>query len=196
MRQVPLEWFVFIGTFFEELISPIPSVLVMIPAGAAAQAQGKPFEYLILLAIFAAIGRVIAATILYFVADKLEDAIFAKGRKLFSLSHKDVEGYGKKLSGKNSWWVLFGLSAAPFLPTATLALASGFIKIRFATFITANFLGSIINGLLYLYIGYASVEATKLIGRFELAGQITAIAALTVLVIWLLYRRLKTKLKK
>jgi membrane protein DedA with SNARE-associated domain len=189
---VSLDWFVFIGTFIEELISPIPSFLVMVPAGVAAQAQGGSIWFLLWLSIIAGIARIIAGTILYFLADKLEDIIFAKGRSFFGMTHKSVEGFGKKLSGKHAkhtWLAVFLFSALPFLPTATLSLTCGFIKIRYKTFATANFFGSIFNSMFYLGVGYYGLEAAKLISKLELTGQIIAGVAVIAVITWLLWRK-------
>jgi membrane protein DedA with SNARE-associated domain len=188
MRQVPLEVFVFIGTFLEELISPIPSFLIMVPAGAAALTQGHPLWYLPVLAVIASCGRLIAGSFLYFVADKLEDKIFAKNRKFFGITHQDVEGFGKKISRKNktrNWLILFGLAAIPFLPTATLSLACGFVKVKFSTFFTTNFFGSIINGLFFLYIGYVGLESAKIINKLNFAGQILTIIIVAILLVFI-----------
>lgn len=196
---MPLEWFVFIGTFLEELISPIPSFLVMVPAGVAAQANGQPLLYLLYLAVIASFGRMIAGTILYFLADKLEDFVFANNRKFFGVSHKDVEGFGRKLSGKHAkhtWWILLVISAIPFLPTATLSLTCGFIKIRFRTFITSNFIGSIFSGFFFLYLGYAGLETAKIVARLDWLGQVSAVVIAVGLAIWWLVWRQSKRNKK
>ncbi len=182
----------FIGTFIEELVSPIPSFVVMVPAGVAAQAQGGSLWFLLWLSLISGVARIIAGTILYVLADKLEDVIFAKGRSFFGITHKKVEGFGKQLSSKHAkhtWLALFAVSALPFLPTATLSLTCGFVKIRYKTFATANFLGSIFNSMFYLYVGYFGLEAAKLISKLELAGQVTAGVAIMAVVAWLLWRK-------
>jgi membrane protein DedA with SNARE-associated domain len=168
----------------------------MVPAGVAAQAQGEPIWYLLLLATIASAGRMVAGSFLYFVADKLEDRIFANGKKHFGLTHDDVEGFGKKLDAKHpvhSWFVLFGLSAVPFLPTFALSLACGFVKVRFVTFLTTNFLGSIVNGLFFLYIGYAGLEGAKLISQLDMIGQIVTIVVLALVLVAIIVWRMRHK---
>jgi len=199
MRLVPLEVFVFVGTFLEELISPIPSFIVMVPAGSAVQASGGSLLYLLWLATIASAGRMIAGTILYFAADKLEDVIFANGRSFWGMNHKNIEGFGKKLSKKtkHTWLILFAVSAVPFLPTATLSLTCGFIKVRYRTFITSNFLGSIVNGFCYLYMGYVGLQAARLLGRLDFWSQIiTGIAAVIAIIWWIIWRRGKSRSRK
>src|SRR3989338_549785 len=44
--EVPLPWFVFIGSFFEEVISPIPAALIMGVAGSLALLDDRTFWYL------------------------------------------------------------------------------------------------------------------------------------------------------
>ena len=72
-----------IGAFLEEIVSPIPSFVVLIPAGAAAEVQGVGLWYLVPLGLIGATGRVLASIILYAVADKAEDWLFGKGRRFF-----------------------------------------------------------------------------------------------------------------
>jgi membrane protein DedA with SNARE-associated domain len=194
-ERLPLEIFVLIGSFIEEAISPIPSFVVMIPAGAAAQVQGLGWWHLALLALIGAAGRLVASIMLYFIADKAEDALLGNGRKFFGISHAQLERYGKRLSGKKrDWWALFLLNAIPVLPTALLSLACGFVKVRFSLFVTATFPGTAINAFIYLSIGYAGILAASSLRGLELAFQIIAIIIVVALAVWFVqYRRQRSK---
>ncbi len=63
LSKLSVEWFVFIGAFFEELISPIPSIVIFVPAGASVEAHGISVWYLLVLAVIAGVARVPAAMI-------------------------------------------------------------------------------------------------------------------------------------
>lgn len=164
--------------------------MVLVPAGVAAQVQGHAWWYLLILALFSAAGRIIAACLLYVIADKSENWIFSKGRRFWGINHEDVAALGKRFHhGWRDWWTLFLLNAVPIIPTSFLSLACGFIKIPFATFITATLLGTIVNSVAYLSIGYAGLEILTEFSGFDLAFQIAGGLALVALVVWWLARK-------
>ena len=191
-EQVPLELFVLVGCFAEEIFSPIPSFVVLIPAGAAAQVQDISWWYLPVLALIGAAGRVLASLILYFIADKSEDWLFGSGRRFFGVSHRQIERLGQRFSGSSrDLLVLFLLNAVPVLPTSLLSLACGFIKINLRVFVIATFFGSAVNAVFYMSLGYAGVTAAAQLKGLDVALQIALGVLVAALVGWLLYRKKK-----
>lgn len=189
MVRLPLELFVLVGSFLEEVISPIPSFVVMIPAGVAAQVQGLGWWYLLVLGLLGGIGRVLGSIILYLIADKAEDWLLSDGRKFFGASHKKMEEYGKRFSGRpRDAVILFLLNALPVLPTALLSLTCGFIKVKLRMFVVATFLGATVNAVFYMSLGYAGVQAVKL-RSMELAFQVIAVVLAAFLLGWFIYYR-------
>lgn len=194
IEQVPLELFVFVGCFLEEVFSPIPSFVVLIPAGAAALVQGISWWYLPVLALIGASGRVLGSLILYFIADKSEDWLFGGGRRWFGVSHKQIESVGRRFSGSGrDFLALYLLNAVPVLPTSLLSLTCGFIKINLRTFVIATFLGSATNALFYMSLGYVGFTAAAQLRELDVALQIAAGAIIIVLVAWILYRKNKKR---
>ena len=191
---MPLEFFVLIGTFIEELFSPIPSFLVLIPAGAAAHAQGAGVWYLAILMVYSAVGRIAAASILYWVADKFEDKLLANGRRFFGVSHKEIEKFGQRLGKqhKRDAIVLFTMNALPIFPTGALSVTCGFLKVRFRLFAWTTFFGTMINSLIYMAIGYGGLEAASALDGLELASQIV-IGLLVFAVAILIVRKRKRR---
>lgn len=179
------------GCFVEEIISPIPSFVVLIPAGAAAQVQNIGWWYLPVLALIGAAGRLLASMILYFIADKGENWLFGQGRRIFGVTHKQLEDFGQRFSGSNrDLAVLFALNAIPVLPTSLLSLACGFIKIDFRLFVVATYFGSVVNAIIYMSIGYAGFQVADSLRDLELAGQIVVGLLVVALLVWYLsYRR-------
>ncbi|HET9411421.1 MAG TPA: VTT domain-containing protein [Candidatus Saccharimonadales bacterium] len=174
----------FIGTFLEEVFSPIPSFIVLVPAGAVAQAQGQSLIYLMLLNVISCVARVIGGLLIYYLADKLEDIIFAKGRSFWGVTHKQMEQAGEQLKqkkGSQVWLALFAMHAVPVFPSAMLSLAAGFIKVDLKTFVTSLFLGSIVSTPFYLGIGYFGLQSAALFDSLEKLTYI--IAALCVIAI-------------
>lgn len=191
IRTLPLELFVFIGTVIDEIISPIPAFIVLIPAGIAAHVQEHAVGYLLILAIISAIARTIAGYVLYLLADKLEDALFANGRRLFGTSHKEIEAIGKKLGrykARRSWLALFAMHALPVFPGTLLSLGSGFIRLKPAIFITATLAGSLVSALFFLYLGYAGIQTAALLTRLDQISQIITIILLFAFISWLIIR--------
>lgn len=189
---MPLELFVFVGCFIEEVFSPIPSFVVLIPAGVAALVQGIGWWYLPILALFGATGRVLGSLILYFIADKSEDWLFGGGRRWFGVSHKQIERVGRRFSGTGrDLLVLFLLNAVPVLPTSLLSLTCGFIKINLRTFVVATFFGSATNAVFYMSLGYAGITAATQLRELDAALQIALGVVVVVLAGWLLYRKKK-----
>lgn len=176
------------GTFVEELFSPIPSFVVLIPTGAAANTQGLGVYYLGVLAIFSAFGRIAAAVILYVLADKFEDKLLSKGRRLFGITHKEIENLGQRLgsAGKRDIVVLFAMNAVPVFPTGALSLACGFIKVRFRMFVFCTFFGTMINSLIYMAIGYYGAHAASALRSLEWATRLIAALIAVLIVLWLL----------
>lgn len=194
-EELPLELFVFVGTFIEELFTPIPSFLVLVPAGAAAKVQDVAVWYLAVLAVISAAGRLLGAILLYWLADKFEDVLLGKGRKLFGYNHDDVENLGTRLSGtKRDWLVLLLLNMLPFIPPV-IPLACGFLKVRFIMFATTTFFGNIVSAASVLAVGYAGLQVATAIRQFELAGQVLMGIVVAGAAAWLIWRYAKSKKK-
>jgi membrane protein DedA with SNARE-associated domain len=196
-QQLPVELFVFLGSFIEEAISPIPSFLVLIPAGAAAHVQGYPWWYLAVLAVVSATGRILASILLYVLADKAEDVVFGKGRRFFGISHQQLEQYGKRLGGSTrDWFALFSLNAIPALPTAMLSLVCGVLKVRFRLFVSATFFGAIIHSFIHLAIGYAGLEVVSTVRGLRLIERIVVVVVVVGGVVGYLVHRHRAKNSK
>ncbi len=157
--HMPLEAFVFIGSFLEEVISPIPSALIMGTAGSLALMQGEMLWYLLLLAAVGNLGKTLGAWCYYMLGDKLEDVFIPKATKWFGIRHEDLENIGKRFVGHH--WkdggVLFLLRLLPPFPTTPVSIVAGIIKMDLWVFLIATYAGNFFKDLLYLYIGYAGI---------------------------------------
>lgn len=195
ISKLPIEWFALVGSFVEELVSPIPSFMVFLPVGASAQAQGRPFEYLLVLGAIAGVGHVAASAILYVLANKFRGYLFNKRHTWFGVSLADVEQFRKKLNGRWGWLTVFTAWALPIFPGAPLSLTCGFVRIPFWTFITATYFGSIINAVIYMYIGYYGLRALATLNVLEFVGQVAVLLAIIIGLVWA-YRRYYKKRRK
>lgn len=150
-----LEVFVTFGSLIEEVVGPIPSPFIMTTAAIIAQEQGYPFWELIFIVSLGVAVKTIIALLGYFIADKAAILVLDKYGYYLGTSRKDVEGWGKMLTGK--WWddlLLFSLRAIPIFPTLLVTLACGAIKYSKKAFVLTTFFGLYARSLLYIWIGY------------------------------------------
>lgn len=193
---LPLEWSAFLGGMIEEIIAPIPSPFVMAAVGSAAYAQSKMFPALVWYAFMGSVGKTIGAWVIYFIADKLEDAIVPRFGRFFGISHQEVKGLGAKFKG--GWkddLILFTLRALPIVPSSPVSAVCGIIKINMRTYLTATLLGNIIRNLVYIYLGYAGLSAYHSVlsglDNLESVFQIVIFLSLAAFVGWIYYQRHK-----
>ncbi len=173
-EQVPLPVFTSVGGLIEELIAPIPSPLVMTTAGSIALDQEQTAFYIVVISLFAAVGKTIGAIIIYYFADKAEDLVLTKFGKFLGITHREVESFGKRFN--NTWKddvVLFLLRAIPVFPGAPVAAVAGLIKINMRTYIQSTFLGVWVRSMIFGYIGYFGLsQLSEVVASAEDVGKV------------------------
>ncbi len=166
--HMPLEAFVFVGSFLEEVISPIPAALIMGTAGSLALMHGDTLWYLLLLALIGNVGKTLGAWFYYFLGDKLEDVLIPKATKWFGVRHEDLESIRQRFVGHH--WkdggVLFLLRLLPPFPTTPVSIVAGIIKMDLRVFLMATYAGNFFKDLVYLYIGYAGLAKLHVLWRY------------------------------
>lgn len=165
--HMPLEAFVFVGSFLEEVISPIPSALIMGTAGSLALMHKEALWYLLVLVAVGNLGKTLGAWFYYFLGDRLEDLLVKKITRWFGIKHEDLENIGKRFVGHH--WkdggVLFVLRLLPPFPTTPVSITAGIIKMDLRVFLLATYFGNFFKDLLYLYIGYAGLAKLHTLWR-------------------------------
>jgi membrane protein DedA with SNARE-associated domain len=152
-ERVPLEVFAFLGSFFEEVIAPVPSPFIMTLAGSIAKSQGHAFWYLFVVAIIAAAGKTLGAGVLYVVADRSEDVLMSRVGRFVGISSAEVERFGARLSGsRRDFLVLLLIRSTPVIPSAPISIICGFIKVHPRMFLIATFFGTIVRDLSLIHI--------------------------------------------
>ncbi len=196
---LPLELFVFVGSFVEEIVAPIPSVLITTLAGSLALAAGYGWFALLWLAIFASIGKSIGCAILYIVADKAEDFILNRLGPKIGITHADVERIGRYFKGTaRDYLILIVIRALPLSPSLPISVGAGIIKIPFGMYNIATFIGNFFRSLLFIAVGYTGFSAYQSLldraGSIESIVQIMLAAGLVFFVGWVYYlRRVREK---
>jgi membrane protein DedA with SNARE-associated domain len=190
IQLVPLHLFVFLGSFIEEIVAPIPSPAVMIAAGSAASLQHYSAAAAALLSISGALGKTAGAGGVYIIVYKLEDAISSKQGSFFGLDKDKLDAFGSKLTGTwRDYFILFAIRVAPFVPSVLISAGSAVLKIPFTMFLITTFIGTVFRDGIYLYVGYTG---TEIFGNFlsaanSIEGYLTMAAVIIVAIIVALY---------
>lgn len=192
--KLPLEIFVPLGAFIEEVIAPIPSPFIMTTAGTISAGRALPFIYLVWLALIGSVGKTSGAWVLYYATDKAEDFVLRRFGKFLGVTHREIEGIGKRFGkGWKDDVTLFFLRTLPILPSAPISVVSGLIKINIRTYIVSTFFGIFVRNLIFLYFGYSGIEVYRnVIQGFEGAQSIAQIIMFVVLgavIAWAYWKR-------
>ncbi|HYF29271.1 MAG TPA: VTT domain-containing protein [Candidatus Paceibacterota bacterium] len=157
---LPLELFVFLGSFIEEIVAPIPSVLITTLAGSLALAAGYGWWGLLWLAVLASFGKSLGCAILYVIADKAEDFLLVRLGPKIGITHAEVERVGKFFTGGiRDYLILIVIRALPLSPSLPISVGAGIIKIPFAMYNIATFIGNLLRSLLFIAVGYTGFSA-------------------------------------
>jgi len=201
--HVHLAIFAPIASFIEEIIPPIPSPSIVIATGSMAQVQGYLFYSLFFLALLAALGKTLGASVIYYVADRAEDILAGPISRFLGITHKQIESFGARLSKDwKDYIVLTVLRALPVVPSSLISVGSGLLKINFRLFIISTFIGSAIRDFIYIYLGYAGTKYLILFFKktatsIESNIQLAAIVIIVIFLGFLYYRRYQAnKIKK
>lgn len=195
-HQVPVTWFVFIGSLLEEVIAPIPSPLVMMLGGSISAGQGSSLLFIGLLALIGALSKTLGSLLIYIISDKAEDVVIDKFGKFLGVSHADTEGLGKFFGqGKRDDIAIFLLRAVPVMPTAPVSVIAGLIKINLKTYLLGTYLGLVVRNLIYLYLGYTSLGALESLSEgfssLEKFGYLILVFFAGAVLLWMYRKRRK-----
>ena len=193
---VPLEAFVFFGSLIEELVSPIPSTLIMGTAGSVAGASDHTVVFLLWLSLVGNTGKIIGSVFYYVLGDKLENVVVRRFGRYLGVTNEQIESLGKRFSGHwRDGVTLLVLRMLPFMPTTPVSLACGVIRMPMRTFFVATFLGNFIKDFFYLLIGYMGLVAIRdlfhRVAGIKYYVDITLLIAFVVLLFLLWYHRKK-----
>lgn len=162
--EMPLHAFVLFGSVVEEVISIIPAPIVMTTAGATALFQGYSLPGLMVLALFASVGKTAGSYVWYILADKGEDVVLPRFGRYLGITHEDVERLGARFSG--SWKdtaLLTLVRSIPVMPSIAVSIACGVVKLPLRTFFISTFFGDAVRGFFFLYVGYQGLAGYRLI---------------------------------
>jgi membrane protein DedA with SNARE-associated domain len=155
VHTLPLEVFVFVASFLEEVIAPIPSPAVLLTAGSIAAIQERTLLGLIPIILIATLGKTIGALLIYYFSDKIGQVIFTKYGHFFNTSHESITKLGSKITDSPRDYLLLTLfRALPIFPSSVLSIGCGLLKLPLPLFIITTFFGTVIRDGFFLYVGF------------------------------------------
>lgn len=163
-HQLPLELFVFAGTFIEEVVAPIPTPLILGTAGFLAREQLLGILYFAWLATWAATAKTIASYFFYWLGQLARHRAPSHWQKRLGLEPHRLTHLHLFLS--QSWWddlVLIGVRVLPIIPSFLVSLGAGAVQLPLRVFLVTTFIGNWIRSLTILALGaYATDYAVQL----------------------------------
>lgn len=189
-NELPLEMFTFLGGFIEEIIAPIPSPLIMSTAGTVAEYRDYGLFLLFILCVFGSLGKTLASWVLYILGEKAEHLVVGKWGKWFGITEESMHQLSQAINkGWKDFFILFIARAMPFFPSGVISVLGGVLEIEIKTFLAATFLGNIIRGGFFVWIGFAGKAAYDSamggLDSLEKAGKLLFVVAVAGIFIWL-----------
>ena len=181
-QKVDPALFVFIGSFVEEIVAPIPSPLIMATTAALAHSLQLPWLEILWILIVAAGSKTLSSLLVYWLAYESEHLLVGRFGKYVGLSTEMIEGVGRWV-GKGYWdeLVLLLLRSLPIVPSIVVSAACGVFKINLRTYLWTTFVGTFIrNGIFFsiLYFGWSQAEVVWHL--LEDRGELIALAAIAL----------------
>ena len=189
---------VFVASFTEEVIAPIPSGLVMMSSGYAFLG-GLPVTFGNLVYLFTyvalplSLGLTLGSLLVYGLVYKYEEFIVTKIGPYLGFTINDVKklhNYFEK--GHRDYVVLFIMRLLPIIPSVAINAVAGLIRIKPSHYIIVTIIGTSIRALTISFIGWqvgnVYKEYADIIDHFENYVLYGLVIAGIVFIVW---KRLK-----
>jgi membrane protein DedA with SNARE-associated domain len=170
-------WGVFIATFLEEIIAPIPSPIVPLAAGfflldPSLSFVNIIFENALTVALPVSIGIIIGSSLVYVLGFWGGKPIIEKSKKWTGINWQDIEKTEIRLTkSKGDEITLFILRMLPIIPGVAISGFCGVARYPFKKFITITFFGSFMRAFILGIIGWKVGELyatyADIISKFE-----------------------------
>ena len=197
---MPIDLYVFGGSFVEELIAPIPQSLIVVVAGTLAKTQGYPVIFLLWLAFLSGVGKMLAGWLFYILGDKAEHIVIGKFGRVLGVTEKEIAKWSAYVNnGRKDILFLFLARIIPVIPTAPVSVVCGVMKVNFKMFLIISILGLTIRNWLFLYLGYLGLSGYEAfagnLGGIDSFMKIVVFVALLLIFGWIGYRVMLRKKK-
>lgn len=151
---------VFLGSFIEEIIAPIPSTLIILGSSFFIM-QGDPLSASSFLKLFlnvsvtASLGLTLGSLFLYAIGYYIGKPFITRWGKYLGFSWEDIEKTQQKFAeSKNDDILLFTLRAIPVVPSIAISTFCGIVRFKLKDYIIITFLGSLVRASILGFLGW------------------------------------------
>lgn len=198
---LPLELFVTLGSFLEEVVAPIPSPSIMVIAGSFGAVQGYTHHELAFLVLLASIGKTIGGVTMYAIACYARGPAFRLFGRFIDITESDIDAFGKRFTGSFHDYALYiFFRSVPIIPSILLSFGSGAVRLPLRLFIIGTFVGTLFRDTFYLVVGYSGTGYLKEIlantTLIEEYGKYALYGTLGGMLLYFVYRRQRKNAQK
>ena len=172
--MLPIDWFVLIGSFLDEVFPPIPSPLVMMVAATRLAAENSGWYAYLWLIMVGSVGKTLASLFLYWIGNKGELVVVQKYGRWLRVSQEQIERVSAHIN--RSWKddvLLLITRTLPVLPTTVVSLACGVFKTNPHHFFWLTLVGMIVRNLIMMaLVIYGAQEMQELMSLLKSEGLI------------------------
>lgn len=161
---------VFLVTFAEEIIAPIPSALTLLASGFFVLPAGGSFssilgDLFLLVVLPATLGLTLGSLVLYGISYYGGEPIIRRFGKWFGVTWEDISAFKERFtSGYADELIVFFLRAVPIVPNVVIAVGCGAIRYPLKSFFVASVFGNAVRAFFMGSLGWLLGEAYFSIG--------------------------------
>ncbi len=169
-------WGVFLATFVEQVIVPIPSSFVQFGGGFflidTTSFSTAFWKILILVSIPSTIAITIVSVFIYYVSSRVGKPLIDKWGKFLGVKWQEIETLQQKLNASRGDEVfLLVLRSLPVMPTVAVDIFCGIIRYPLGKYIIITVIGTIIRGTFFGLLGWrlgkAYIEYASYVANIE-----------------------------
>lgn len=191
---------VFIGSFIEEVIAPIPSTLVIITSSFF-MLEGQTINpislinLLLYIALPVALGMTLGSLVIYALCYYLGKPFVTKWGKYFTLNWERIEDANQRLEKQKSTnLAIFLIRAIPVIPSVVISAFCGIIRYDIKKYLTVTFLGGLVRAIILGFIGWQFGNMyTTIAAEISYLEEITIAIIIITLISYIIYRKYKKK---
>lgn len=197
---IPLgAWGVFWACLIEEIITPIPSALIMMTSGFIFLKGAFSLELLssliFIVVLPATLGVTLGSYVIYAIGYFGGKTAIQKWGKFFGVSWESVEHFQEKRIVRRTEVVALLLArSAPFVPSTTIAFFCGFVRQPIWLYTQITFIGVLVRSTILALMGwYAGEIYTKYANAGSYLEAVLFWIPLGAVLVFIIYRRSQIK---
>lgn len=188
---------VFVASFLEEIIAPIPSTLVVLGSSFLILKNNiitvnSVLMLLTELILPASLGMTLGSILVYFIAYYAGVPFIKRWGKYLGLSCEDIKKTNHHFTKNRDNLILFVLRAVPVVPSIAISAFCGFIRFNFSNYILYSFLGNLVRTTILGVIGWQFGRLYLSISQdISLLEELALIIMISGLIVYIIFKRRK-----